>query len=168
MDNGDFTRTKEQLNLWLKGIENRHLLGRFKVWCFQYGVCPCLQWSFLLYDFPVSKVEGMERLCSKFLQKCLGVPPSFTTVNLYSKTSKLPLPVLSVFEDFKATKVMAVGTLISKDGRVRTTSQNLRCSSRKWEVLCEVSPWKHHEVVGPLCLVEVRTWSKADARGAEG
>lgn len=62
----------------------------------------------MLYDFPMSQVEGMERLCSKFLRKWLGVPPSFSPVNLYSKTSKLSLPVTSVAEEFKAAKARAV------------------------------------------------------------
>lgn len=93
---------------WLKAIDNSHLLGKFKVWCFQHGIIPRLQWPFLLYDFPMSQVEGMERLSSKLLRKWLGVPPSVSPVNLYSKTSKLSLPVASVAEEFKAAKARAV------------------------------------------------------------
>lgn len=70
------------------------LSRRFKVWCFQYRIIPRFQWPFLLYKFPLSQVEEMERLCSKFLRKFFFHP--FRTINLYSKTSKLPLPVSSV------------------------------------------------------------------------
>ncbi|KAJ8351555.1 hypothetical protein SKAU_G00230310 [Synaphobranchus kaupii] len=77
--------TKARLNIWLKAIDNSQLLGRFRVWCFQYGIIPRLQWPFLLYDFPMTQVEAMERLCSKFVRKWLGVPPSFSSVNLYSR-----------------------------------------------------------------------------------
>ncbi|CAM4625186.1 unnamed protein product [Leuciscus chuanchicus] len=137
-DSGNLTNTKTQLNTWLKAIEHSQLLGRFKVWCFQYGIIPRLQWPFLLYDFPMSQVEGMERLCSKFLRKWLRVPPSFSAINLYSKTSKLPLPVSSVVEEFKATKARAVSTLLSsEDGKVRHASKTL-------------------------------IWSKADARARRG
>ncbi|KAF4096177.1 hypothetical protein G5714_022146 [Onychostoma macrolepis] len=62
----------------------------------------------------------MERLCSKFLRIWLGVPPSFSAINLHSKTSKLPLPVSSVVEEFKDAKARAVSTLLSfEDGKVR-------------------------------------------------
>lgn len=84
-NSSNLTNTIAQLNIWLKAIENSQLLGRFKVWCFQLR----RQRPFLLYDFPMSQVEGMERLCSKFLWKWRGVHPSFSAVNLYSKTSKL-------------------------------------------------------------------------------
>ncbi len=59
----------------------------------------------------------MERLCSKFLRKWLGDPPSFSAINLYSKTSKLPLPVSSVVEEFKVAKARAVSTLLSSEDR---------------------------------------------------
>ena len=68
-DSDNLASNKAQLNTWLKAVEHSQLLRRFKVWCFQYGILPRLQWPFLLYEFPMSQVEGMERLCSKFLQK---------------------------------------------------------------------------------------------------
>ncbi len=57
----------------------------------------------------------MERLCSKFLRKWLGVPPSFSAINLYSKNSMHPLPVSLVVEEFKAAKARAVSTLLSSE-----------------------------------------------------
>ena len=82
---------QEKLSEWLRTIDNSQLLGRFKVWCYQFGIIPRLQWPFLLYDIPVTQVETMERISSRFLRKWLGVPSSFSSVNLYSKTSKLTL-----------------------------------------------------------------------------
>jgi hypothetical protein len=166
-DSGNLTNTKAQLYTWLKAIEHSQLLGRFKVWCFQFGIIPRLQWPFLLYDFPMSQVEGMERLCSKFLRKWLGVPPSFSAINLYSKTSKLPLPVSSVVE--------AVSTLLSsEDGKVRHASKTIRCG-RKWKPQQAVMEaefyWKHQEIVGVVCQGRLglghyseKRWSRVDAR----
>ncbi len=178
-DSGNLTNIKAQLNTWLKAIEHSQLLGRFKVWCFQYGIIPRLQWPFLLYDFPLSQVEGMERLCSKFLRKWLGVPPSFSAINLYSKTSKLPLPVSSVVEEFKAAKARAVSTLLSsEDGKVRHASKTIKCG-RKWKpqqaVMEAESHWKHQEIVGVVCQGRLglghyseKRWSRADARARRG
>ncbi|KAL1250851.1 hypothetical protein QQF64_018647 [Cirrhinus molitorella] len=178
-DSSHLINIRAQLNTWLKAIEHSQLLGRFKVWCFQYGIIPRLQWPFLLYDFPVSQVEGMERLCSKFLRKWLGVPPSFSTINLYSKTSKLPLPVSSVVEEFKAAKARAVTTLLSsKDRKVRHASKTIKCG-RKWRpqqaVMEAESHWKHQEITGVVCQGRLglghyseKRWSRADARARRG
>lgn len=121
----------------------------------------------------------MERLCSKFLRKWLGVSPSFSTVNLYSKTSKLPLPDSSVMEEFKATKARAVSTLLSsEDERVRHTSKTIK-SSRKWKPHQAVreaeSHWKHQEIMGVVCKGHLdlghyseKRWSRAGARTKRG
>ncbi len=72
------------------------------------------------YSCPLTQVQAMERLCSRFVRRWLGVPPSISSVNLYSKTSKLCLPVSLVEGEFKATKARAVSTLLlSKDEKVR-------------------------------------------------
>lgn len=121
----------------------------------------------------------MERLCSKFLRKWLGVPPSFSAINLYSKTSKLPLPVSSVVEEFKATKARAVSSLLaSKDEKVRYASKTIKCG-RKWKpqqaVMEAESHWKHQEIVGVVCQGRLglghyseKRWSRADARARRG
>lgn len=36
-DSGNVQDTRAQLNSWLKAIDKSQLLGRFKVWCFQYS-----------------------------------------------------------------------------------------------------------------------------------
>lgn len=61
-----------------------------------------LLWPLVL---DVSRVEGMERLFSKFLRRWLEATSTFSAVNLYSKTLKFPLPISSVVEEFEATKV---------------------------------------------------------------
>lgn len=114
-------------------------------------------------------------MCSRFLRKWLGVPPLFSAVYLYSKTSKLPLPISSVVEEFQATKARAVGTLLlSEDGKVRTASKTIKCG-RKWKpqqaVIEAETHWKHQEIVGVLCKghlglghYSTKRWSKANAR----
>ncbi len=72
-DSRNLTNTKDQQNTWLKAIEHSQLLGRFKVWCFQYGIRPRLQWPFLLYELSRLSGGSNERLCSK-------CPPSWVSV----------------------------------------------------------------------------------------
>ncbi|CAM4543850.1 unnamed protein product [Leuciscus chuanchicus] len=99
-----------------------------------------------------------------------------SSVNLYSKTSKLCLPVSSVAEEYKATKARAVSTLLlSKDGKVQHASKSIRCG-RKWKPQEAVSEaeahWKHQEIVGVVCQgrlglghYNTKRWSKANTKG---
>lgn len=144
-----------ELKKWLKTIESCHLLGRFKTWCFQYGIIPRLQWPFLLYDIPLTAVKNMERMCSKHLRKWLGLPPSFSTVNLYSRTSKRSLPLASVEEQFKTTKVRAVCTLsTSRDEKVRQAGDSI-LHKGKWQPQKEIKEaeerLQHQAIVGVVC-----------------
>lgn len=114
----------------------------------------------------------MERVCSRFIRKWLGVPPSFSSVNLYSRSSLLRLPCSSVIEEFKATKARAACTLsLSKDTKVRHASTEISCG-RKWKPLEAVkeaeSYWRHQDIVGTVCQgrlglgnYSVKTWAKS-------
>lgn len=175
-DSTNLKDTITQLTIWFKEIDNSQLLGKFKVWCFQYGKIPRLEWPFLLYNFPLTQVEVMERLYSRFVRRWLGVPPTFSSVNLYSKTSKLRLPVSSVVAEFKATKARAVSTLLlSKDEKVWHANKTGKCG-RKWKPQKAVreaeSYWKHQEIIAVVCQgrlglgnYKAKSWSKVDAKG---
>ena len=99
-DGGNLKDTTANLNIWLKAIDNNQLLWRFKVWCFQYGTIPRLQWQFLLYDFAMTQVEAMDRLCSKFVWKWLGVAKALSSIKMYIRASKFCLPISSVVEEW--------------------------------------------------------------------
>lgn len=131
---------------------------------------------FAVLYLPMTQVEAMERLCSKFMWQWLGVSPSFSSVDLYSRTSKIHLPVSSVVEEFKATKARAVSTLVlSKDVRVRNSNKTIKCG-RKWkpqEAVREAEAyWKHQEIIGVVCQgwlrlgnYSAKRWSKTNAKG---
>ena len=116
-----------ELRRWFHVSDQCKLLGHFKVWRFQCGIIPRVQWTFLLYDISITTVKNMERQCRKFPRKWLGVPTSFCAVKLYSTSAKLRLPVSSIIEEFKTDKVRAIVTLQqSKDPVVQNTMQTER------------------------------------------
>ncbi|CAC5417465.1 unnamed protein product [Mytilus coruscus] len=80
---------------------------------------------------------------NRHLRKWLGVPKSFSSIGLYSTSSKLQLPLSSITEEFKVTKTRQVMMLRdSKDDKVKEANVDVR-TGRKW--------------VQPL-------WQSADAR----
>ena len=104
-DTENSRKTVQQLQEHLRKLEKAPLPGRYKAWCFQHGVMPRLSWPMLMYDIPMSRVEEMERMASKVLRKWLGVPRSFSAVGLYGKSNMLQLPLSSVKEEYKVSRV---------------------------------------------------------------
>jgi len=83
-------------------------------------VLPRLLWPLLVYDVPMTAVEKMERMESSYLRRWMGVPRSFSSIGLYGEGTKLQLPLKSLTEEFKVTKVRQVLLLRnSKDEKVR-------------------------------------------------
>ena len=74
----------------------------------------------------------MERKVSGYLRRWLGVPPSFTSIGLYSNSIQLSLPVSSVVEDFKVAKCCLVMTLRdSADNKIAGAGIQTR-TGRTW------------------------------------
>ena len=61
-------------------------------------------WPLNIYNFPLSKIEEMQKKITSALKKWLRIPKSFSTDCLYSNSTKLRLPYSSLTEDYKAAK----------------------------------------------------------------
>ena len=143
-----------QLKEWLQAVEKCGLPGRFKAWIYQHGILPRLLWPLLIYEIPISQVERMELLVNKLLKKWLGVPKSFSSIGLFSSSSKLQLPLKSVLDQYQITKVRKVMMLDnSKDSCVNSANIQIDCG-RKWKASEAVSNAKqrlmHKDLVGTV------------------
>ncbi|VDI00806.1 Hypothetical predicted protein [Mytilus galloprovincialis] len=108
------------------------------------------------YEITLTTVEKLERTINRQLRKWLGVPPSFTTVGLYSRTAKLQLPLTSLVEEFKVSKSRIVMTLKeSRDDKVRTAGVQVRIG-RKWSASKAVSEaesrLRHKDIIGTVAV----------------
>merc|ERR1711894_714959 len=139
---------------WMEAIEKSGLPGKFKAWCYQHGVLPRILWPLLVYEVPMTTAESLERKMNRYLRRWLGVPKSFSSVGLYSTGSKLQLPIRSVTEEYKTTKVRAVMTLRdSRDEKIRGAGIEVR-TGRKWRASDAVkeaeSRLQHQDIVGTV------------------
>ncbi|KAI8517813.1 hypothetical protein Bbelb_038300 [Branchiostoma belcheri] len=151
-DKKNIEEFKQQMRDGLEAIENSELPGRYKVWCYQYGLLPRAVWPMTMYDIPLTVVEEVERRVSRHLRKWLGVPPGLTSIGLYSKTAKLQLPLTSMEEEYKVTKARAQLMLQeSRDELVSQAGIRLR-SGKTWAaaeaVASATSRLKHRDIVG--------------------
>ncbi len=146
---------KNQFKRWMEKINTCGLPGRFRLWCYQFILLPKLMWPLLVYDVPISTVEEMERTASRHMRHWLGLPSSFSNIGLYCRTSKLVLPVTSVTEEFKVTKVRSCVTLRDTDDPVVRSCKIKTRSGRKWSASGAVeeaeSRLRHQLLVGTVC-----------------
>ena len=92
---------------------------------------------------------------SKYLRRRIGVPPSFTNIGLYRKTTKLKLPLSFVLEEFKVSTTRMVITLRdSRDQVVRQAGIKNR-TGRKWSASLvgdqAETRLRHRDIVGTPC-----------------
>ena len=135
----------------LDRIDKAGLPGKLKLWCLQFGLFPRLMWPLAVYEIPITTAEKMEKLVSFYIRKWLGVPRCLSTVALYGK-GILQLPITSLVEEFKCTKVRTELLLSgSKDAVVSKVVPN-PIKGRKWNPRIAVqeaeATLRHTEIVG--------------------
>ncbi|XP_053395805.1 uncharacterized protein LOC123525604 [Mercenaria mercenaria] len=108
---GNQERLRKQVQDGLQKISKTELPWKFKAWMFQLGLLPTLVWSLMVYEVPISLIETLEQTVSKYLKRWLGLPPSFTNIGLYGKSTKLQLPLTALTEGYKVTKARLLLTL---------------------------------------------------------
>ena len=72
-------------------------------------------------------------LISKFIKKWLGVPNSLRNVALYSSSTKLKFPTLSLVEEYKLGKVQLFQMLHDSHDPLLKNTQPSMITSRKWK-----------------------------------
>ena len=95
----------------------------------------------------------IERTCSTYIRKWLGLPCTINTSSLYRQKGALQLPLISIMEIYKAGKVRTVMTLReSRDHETSDRPPDVR-TVRKWkaEVATDeiISSLEHGNIVSP-------------------
>ncbi|XP_053176235.1 uncharacterized protein LOC128359949 [Scomber japonicus] len=153
-DTASIRATNEQLDGWLKAVDKSGLPGKFKAWVYQHGILPRILWPLLVYEFPMSTVEGFERRVSSHLRRWLGLPRSLSSLALYGNNNKLNLPVKGLTEEFMVARAREVLQYReSKDPKVAQAGIEVR-TGRRWRAQEAVDQAEarlsHKELVGSV------------------
>ena len=145
---------KQQLSGWIETMDKSGLQGKFKAWCYLHGILPRLLWPLLVYAVHSTTAEMLEKVVSRYLWKWLGVPRSFSSINLYGRENKLQLPLKGVVEEYKATKARQVMMIKdSADEKVSKAGIEVKTSC-KWSASKAVeeaeSRLRHEDIVGTV------------------
>jgi len=100
-----------------------------------------------LYEVPISTVETLEKKVRGYLRRWLGLPNSLTYIALYGNTTMLRLPLKSLEEEFKVTRVLymkcccAQATVLDAQARLWHKVLVGPARSTFWDSTC----WKYDQ-----------------------
>ena len=172
-DKNQEAATVNKMSNGLNTIARTPLQGRYKVWLLQFIVLPRLLWPLIIYEMGLPSVEEMKRKINQYTRKWLGLPPSISSIALYSRSARMRLPLRSIVEEYKISKIGTQWSLNnSKDNRVREVMPQLR-SGRKFRAQEEIEKSQailaFEEIRGPIQVDHgvgwnhFERWSTADA-----
>ena len=117
----------------MNAIDKSVLPEKFKAWIYQNYILPSILWPLLVYEFPLSTVEGFEMRISCYFKRCLRLPKSLSSIALYSNRNKLMLP-FNTNEEFRPISHAGLGN-------IPTTHCKLHGKARRDLIQKEVRGW---------------------------
>ncbi len=162
-DRDSIKATGADLEGWLRTVDKSGLPGRFKAWVYQHGILPRILWPLLIYEVPMTIVEGFEQKVTSYLRRWLGLPRSLSSIGLYGNTNKLRLPFSSVREEFIVARAREhLQYSGSRDAKVSGAGIVVR-TGRKWRAAEAVQQaeirLKHKAILGTVAQDRVRLGS---------
>lgn len=137
----------------LENINKTALPGKLKLWCLQFGLLPRTMWPLTVYEVPITTVEKMERTITSYVKKWLGVPRCLTNISLYGN-GVLELPLTSLTEEYKCSKVRLQMTLRDSRDKIISNAALPLATGRKWKpsnaVQQATSTLRHKDIVGQV------------------
>ena len=125
--------TKEDLDGFLKKLDECDLTGLQKCWGYQYMVLPKMKWPLSIYEIPFSTVTLWEQKTNKYLRKWLGVGHTLSRLCLFSRESSAALPVDSLLDTWKVEKCRLQQSYDTSSDKFIQAVRPVVASGRKWK-----------------------------------
>ena len=95
--------------------------GKAKLWRCQFALLPRVLRQLLVYEVAITKVERMQQMMNVYYRKWLGVLRMLSDTAVFCRLGKLRLPLMSIVEEIKASKVRLV--MIMRESGYTTVAQ---------------------------------------------
>ena len=112
-DRKSIKELQDKLCAGLKVIHKSSFSGTQKLWILQHLLIPKVQWALLIYEVSITSASILEKKISVFIRKWLNIHPSTTDISLYSPISPCPLPIKSLTNILRSSKIS--GHLLLRD-----------------------------------------------------
>ena len=112
-DRKSIKELEDKLLIGLQTIHKSHFTGSQKLWILQHLLIPKVQWALLIYEVSITCASSLEKKVSGFIRKWLNIHPTTTDISLYSPISPCPLPLKSLTNILRSSKIS--GHLLLRD-----------------------------------------------------
>jgi len=136
-------KIETKMNNMFQIVDECGLNGVQKCWVYNSMITSKLNWDLIIYNLPVSFIQELETVCTRFLKKWLGVTRSITVSVLYRKKDHFGLGLKRLSDLFKSLQVSKGAALKhSDDQKVREVYEHQRIrhqDSPRWNYAVELS-----------------------------
>ena len=119
------------------------LNGVTKCWVYNNMLTSKMSWELMIYNLPVSFVQELDAIATRFLKKWLGVTKSITVSVLYRKKDFFGMGLKRLMDLYTVLQVSKAHTLQnSKDAKVRAMYEHKKSreeSSKRWSYTKELT-----------------------------
>lgn len=84
-----------QLKEGLERINHSYLRSKYKVWCYQFTLYPCLIWPLKMCEITATTVKKLDAKANNFIRKWPGLPRCLSDAALFGRNA-LQLPLKSI------------------------------------------------------------------------
>lgn len=102
-----------------------------------------VQWNIMIYNLPISFIQSLEALCTKYLKNWLGVTTSITNSVLYRSKDHFGLSLKQLTNMFKCLQVSKAHMLkTSSDPKIREVykhRENTYKDKKRWDYTKELT-----------------------------
>lgn len=163
-DNEQVDQLRKEVASGLENIDRTLLPGKLKLWCMQYGLLPRLMW-------PLTLIRESDQPICKEVAWPSQMPQQYWA--LRQSVVMLDLPISSVSEEYKRTKVRLEMMLLDSSDPFVAKAAPILATRRKWTPLAATEQAKaalrHRDIVGRVqegrsglgLGASTPTWSKA-------
>ena len=127
---------EDKLTSLFQKVDDCGLNGVMKCWVYNNMLTSKVSWELMIYNLPVSFVQELEAICTRFLKKWLGVTKSITVSVLYRKKDFFGMGLKRLMDLYTVLQVSKAHTLRkSDDAKVREMYQHRKSkkeSSKRW------------------------------------
>jgi len=148
-------KVKKKLNDMLVTTDKCQLSGIMKMWIYNNAIIPRVTWEFTIYNFPVTFVEGLEAICTKYLKKWAGICRSMTVSALYRSRDRFGLQLKRLTTSVKCMQVTKYHlNKYSSDDNTKTIYRECMKSKMKlsrWNGVKELEERERHLIINEMC-----------------
>ncbi|XP_063680027.1 uncharacterized protein LOC134815422 [Bolinopsis microptera] len=132
-----------QLSGQLEKVDMAELSGPSKCWIYNHMLTSKVQWNIMIYNLPVSFIQTLEALCTRYLKKWLGVTTSISNSVLYRSKDHFGLSLKQISNLYKCLQVSKAYMLkTSVDPKVREVfeyRENTNRDKKRWDYTKELT-----------------------------